>query len=200
MNAVAVEQLVPPEISAWAVSQTGPGSFIDLGAWHGSVECLALQTLGYAGLFIDPAPDAAAYCAEHHCQGKRASVLCAAISDQGRKVTPMTWTPDAPLSVVDRAVSMAGTIPIAAASVHPNEMFEFWDPTAPVLPAPRFAVVDVGAGSLHLLDLLSQWVRIDALRLTVADNTEAAEAGRWLSAAWKIVGENGLSVTAVRLA
>lgn len=186
------------QISEWARTQPEPGSFIDLGAGKGSRECVALLDLGWRGLFIDPAPDAAAYCAMNYA-GRSATVLCAALHDQSRHIVPATWYPEHGQLTLDRYDAVAGALPIAVAAIHPSEMFEFWDRTAPVLPEPRFAVVDVGVGSVKLLELLNTWAPLAACRITVADNDEAQDAARYFSAAWKIVKTDGLSATAIRI-
>ena len=189
------QTLLTPVVN-WANTQPQPGSFLDVGSWRGTDACLALDALGWRGVYIDPAPDAIAQIAG---QGLHGIVLCAALSGEARKAQPTSWTPDAPTSQVGVTVRAPGIIPILSAAIHPSELFELWDPTTPVLPEPRFASVDVGPGTFTLLELLVAWVKVDLLRVTVPTDDEAASVGRWLGAGWRVLATEGLTLVAQRL-
>ena len=172
----------------WAGEQPTPGSFVDLGAYHGSPEAIALVGAGWRGIFVDAAPDAAAVLGKLETRGL-ATVFCGAVTASGRKLLPCNWTPDRPYTGVDRAAA-ASDIPvrqIAVPGLHPSELVELW----PELPQPRFLICDTGPGSLELAELLCDWVPIDALRLTVP-GSEAGAAAQWLTG-WHGLAANELA-------
>lgn len=164
---------IPELILGWADKQPVPGSFISVTSAH--LAPGGLLDRGWRGILIDPDPTLVGFVRRGAPDTFLA--ICAAIDLQAR-----------------RLVNNNGQI---AAGLHPNELFQLWTGAPPPLPSPRIMFI-AGENAGRVLQTFTQWVELDAFALTVNNLDEAKEAGNWLSAGWKVLGSEGLTVVAKR--
>lgn len=169
-----------PLIINWAKGQPVIGSVIEYSG-EPSSELLGLLDIGWRALWVCPHPYKVAEQISNFSQyGGRGVAICAN------------------LALTDDRLTRSDSPALLVAGIHPNQLYPlFSEPNAP-LPAPFLIVINRPTDGFKILDTLSQWVRVEAFKLTVADDAEAADAGAWLSAGWKVLAVEGLTIWATR--
>lgn len=155
----------------WALAREKPGTIIELrGNETPSPLFAQLLEHRWRGLYVATDPHAVAEASDAFRRySGNAIAMCAA-------VTPS----DDRFLVLDNVLLVAG--------LHPQALHPMFTEPNPPLPGPRIVVCTLPVSSYRVLDVLSQWARIDAFTLTVADNAEAQLAGAWLAnPEWKVL-------------
>lgn len=141
-------------ILEWAAAQPQPGAFIDLGAYDGAQysNTAALADLGWLGICIDAAPDAAAACAERYADCDDVAVILAAFAvDDTPGTVTIHWSPGAMYSAITASRrSDTVLVPIEV----PRLDLEWFAERVRQLPQPLFCSIDLEGASLDALEWL----------------------------------------------
>lgn len=136
-------------ILAWAAGRAG--GFLDLGAYDGASysNTAALADLGWAGVCVDAAPDAAAACAVRYAARDDVDVVLAAFDLEGGSAPAvMHWSPDAMYT----SLIPARRADQQLAPIHVPRLDLAWLATrCDRLPRPIFCSIDLEGGSLDAL-------------------------------------------------
>jgi FkbM family methyltransferase len=138
-------------ILEWAAAQPQPGSFIDLGAYDGASysNTAALGELGWSGICVDAAPDAAGACAALYAERPDVAVILAAFAvDETPGAITIHWSPGAMYSAITASRrSDTVLVPIEV----PRLDLGWFAERVQQLPGPLFCSVDLEGASLDAL-------------------------------------------------
>lgn len=138
----------------WASMQERQGSFVDLGAYDGITysNTAALADMGWPGICVDAAPDAAAACVDRYADRDDVAVIHAAFAaDEGSGQVTLGWSPGAMYSTLSGHMHPA-SLPVA---IHvPRLNREAFAAQVRDLPRPLFCSIDLEGNSLDAL----QWL------------------------------------------
>lgn len=162
----------------WAVGQP-LGSVIEYSRSTPSLELMALLDHGWRGLWVTDDPEAVSRWNLDAYQGRAVALV-------------------ANLALTDDRLTATSKPSLLAAGIHPNQLYPLFAEPGAALPPPYIAIIDRPVDGFRILDVLSQWVRIEGFKLTVADDDEAHLAASWLSAGWRSLGVHDLTIWAIR--
>jgi hypothetical protein len=179
-------------ILAWAASHE-PGSFVDFGAYDGErySNTAALADLGWPGLLIEAAPDAANECAKRYADRPDVTVVLAAFDPRDADgPTLLHWSPAAMYSSLH-----SGRRPTAAKAplLLPRLDHEWLAATLNELPAPLFASIDIEGDSLGALEWLLENAPPDCVCVE-ANNPADRNVALALLAGWDLLAENDVNL------
>lgn len=170
-------------ILGWASSYPAPGSFVDLGCYDGESysNTAALAELGWPGVCVDAAPDAAAGCARRYAGRDDVDVILAAfVSDDSRGPVTFHWSPDAMYSaVVASRRPRLELVPVAVPCVD----LAWFAERLRLLPRPLFCSIDLEGASLDALGWLLEHAAPDCVCVEANTDSER-DTVREMLAGW----------------
>lgn len=180
-------------ILAWAAAQRTAGWFLDIGAYDGETfsNTRALALTGWAGVAVEPAPDAARKLRDLYHEEIEVTVIEAAVTFAD--ACELRWTPGRPFSSTVLARSQAGLVTVQA--IHPDD--QRLQPTD----RPCLVSIDTEGTSLDLLDHYMRLPWVDCLCVEAHDDGhEQARALAMLDhqGGWQIMAANPVNVLACR--
>lgn len=173
-------------IIEWAAAQPQPGAFVDLGAYDGEhySNTAALAELGWPGVCVDAAPDAAGACAVRYADRDDVAVILAAFAPGAPSGTAtIHWSPGAMYSAITASKrSDTVLVPIEVPLLDPASFAE----RIRQLPRPLFCSIDLEGASLDALTWLLEHADPACICIE-ANNTADRASVRSSLAAWREV-------------
>lgn len=175
-------------ILAWA--RRKKGSFIDLGAYDGATysNTAALADLGWPGVCVEAAPNAAALCALRYADRPDVRVMVAAFDPTGfRGVLPLNWSVGGEWNGIYSALEPNPRSDIALVDVEVACLPPVWfAEQLEALPRPRFCSIDIEGQSISALSWMRNYAELDCVCVE-ANNDGDREAVAEILDGWDAV-------------
>jgi hypothetical protein len=169
-------------VLSWAAGKHG--SFVDLGCYDGETysNTAAIADLGWPGVCVDAAPDAAGACARRYAARDDVEVIVAAFSAEA-SAGPVTihWSPDAMYTAA--VASERDDVVLVPVSIPRLDLGWFAGRVA-ALPAPLFCSIDLEGLSLQALGWLLEHAEPECVCVE-ANTDDERETVRQMLAGWQ---------------